>query len=504
MKIRDLILAGIFVSVLGVAASCDSNSTKGNYMAVKTDSDGLWGLVAPDGSMLFENEFKQPISDASEGLFIVPEENLKSIYMAKTTPVPLGGFSGMVDVGMPSEGKVVLIDSEGKIVTITSDGNMLFTLPADIILTQSSFKDGLLGVCNDKGLWGFVNDKGETVIPCKYMAATMFSDSHAIVAEIKNDKTVLQIIDKKGAETARVKSSVRLIKSSQEFHKGRIPAVNVDNQFGFLTIDGTFEKCSHKVTGITNVTNDGFIFQKGDGKYGAMDYNGEILVQPRYDELSFIPGSKNYLAKINNSYSELNDQGEKIIDFTDYKTMMTGTPGFPLVASTGTRYELLNTNGKVISKTDFAVVSTTTAFNTGLMHPVNNQLMDLFREIDNYLKQVFQNFNVEGPDFMQNQKSQESILDLDNYMQSNVANIDNEEYSQEIARENPNGSFASPHDFITSLASGLPSNGSLNYFKWLSEYKLTPDDVATLSKKDCRLLRNAILPYMDIYLKVMT
>lgn len=380
----------------GLVVSCSdkASNNSGDYLAVKQDRDGLWSMVAPDGKMLFENEFKQNISDAVDGLFIVPENQKKTLYKAEPVPVPLGNFSNLSDVGVPNEGKVVLIDNDGKIVAIKTTGETLFSLPPDIITCHAYFSNGLLGICNEKAQWGYVNEKGEQVIPCRYITVTPFSEGHAIVAEYRNDRIKLSIIDHEGNVSSVVQNYLYLIPSSTEFHNGRIPVVNIDDQFGFLTVDGVFEKCSYKVTGIENVTNDGFIFRQAGGKYGAMNYKGDILVQPRYDELAFIPGSKNYIAKIQNRYSELDERGEKIMDFTDYKYMSPGTYGFPIIASTGRRYELLNAEGKPITKFDFADVNSKIGFTTDILNPTTTDLFGFNFEIANYLEQVFRGFSI--------------------------------------------------------------------------------------------------------------
>lgn len=397
-KFKKTILWSMIALTSGILFSCSENTNSnrgGDYLAVKQDNDGLWSMVAPDGKMLFENEFKQNISDAVENLFIVPENKKKSLYKAEKVPVPMEDYSNLLDVGEPSEGKVVLINRDEVIMAIRINGERLFSLPPDIITCHASFKNGLLGVCNDKAQWGFVNEKGEQVIPCKYITVTPFSEGHAIVAEYRNDRIKLSIIDKNGNITAVVQNYLYLIPSSTTFYNGRIPVVNIDNQLGFLTVDGVFEKCSYKVTGISDVTNYGFIFQVAGGKYGAMDYQGEILVQPRFDGLAFVPGSKNYIAKIQNRYSELDATGEKIMDFTDYKDMRAGTEAFPIIASTGKRFELLDALGKPITKFDFADVNSKVEFTKGILNPTGTDLFGFNIEIANYLEQVFRGFNVQ-------------------------------------------------------------------------------------------------------------
>lgn len=396
-KFRKSILWGMLTLMGGLVVSCDKgNSTNSkSYLAVKQEADGLWSMISPDGTMLFEDEFKQNISDAVDGLFIVLENNTKSLYKANKTPVPLEDYTNLLDVGEPSEGKVVLINRDEVIMAIKTTGETLFSLPPEIITCHASFKNGLLGVCNERAQWGFVNDKGETIIPCKYISVTPFSEGHAIVAEYRNDRIKLSIIDTQGNITAVVQNYLYLIPSSTTFYNGRIPVVNTDNQLGFLTVDGVFEKCSYKVTGIADITDYGFIFQVAGGRYGAMNYRGEVLVQPRFEGLTFIPGSKNYIAEIQGRYSELDDKGEKIMDFVDYKELKPGTKAFPIIASTGKRYELLDAYGKPITKYDFADVNSRIEFSKVILNPTGTNLFDFNIEVANYLDQVFRGFNVQ-------------------------------------------------------------------------------------------------------------
>ena len=57
------------------------------------------------------------------------------------------------------------------------------------------FSEGLVAVQNVDGLWGFINKKGEEVIPCQFKAADDFSEGLAGVIDKDNN---LYYIDKKG------------------------------------------------------------------------------------------------------------------------------------------------------------------------------------------------------------------------------------------------------------------------------------------------------------------
>lgn len=95
-----------------------------------------------------------------DGVFLARENKAYTIYKAEATPVPLGSYENLLSVGLPNEGKIVLCTKDNSIEVIARDGKRLFNLPEIVLLSQAYFRDGLLGVCDTVGKWGFVDEKG--------------------------------------------------------------------------------------------------------------------------------------------------------------------------------------------------------------------------------------------------------------------------------------------------------------------------------------------------------
>lgn len=352
-------------------ASCNSSNSSTedldvSYVPVKTTSDGDWGMVGPDGKMLFENEFKEQPSPVIGGVFAVPEKDGLSVYRAAGKPTIVAGMENLQAVGLPAEGMLVYINKEGLINITSLDGQNSVSLPDNIIGCQAYFCDGMLSVVNKEGKWGYVDITGKQVIPCKYDGTSKFGDGVAFVGTMRDDKMVVEIIDKTGAVVGKVRENIT-INAETRFFNGKCVAVNSDDRCGFLDKDGTFNKLNAEVVAVTETTDAGFIFKTKDGLYGAMDYEGNSIVRARYDALSYVPGTRNFFSRIGNTYSLLNAKGEKITDITGYQSIVVAYPNFPLVAYTGSRFEYLDKDGKTIGNMDFPQIGDNTVFTTRLM-----------------------------------------------------------------------------------------------------------------------------------------
>lgn len=341
-------------------------------------------------------------------------------------------------------------------------------------------------------------------MPFKYDGISTFSEGFAVAASIAKNKVALTIINKKGETVARVKNTVRLASNNPTFVNGRIPAVNSDEQYGFLTTEGAFEKCSAKVKGIGDVSDNRFIFKNADNKYGAMDYEGNILIQPRYDDLKFVPGSDKYLSKINTTFSLLDKSGEKLKEFSEYSEMKTGVNKFPLIATPGKRYEILDSDGNLLSQETFAEVGEgSTSFAKEYVLRTREIELTIIRLIRESLQNMFNRFDVEtqqaaGLDEaadlwnslgLGEQFDAESEMDMDSLTES----LPTVELETVDLPQSQSYSTAIP-------AGGAPGSISANPFAYLSSHELTDSEVSQFTKPQLRFLRNALYAMHGLYL----
>ena len=68
-------------------AGCSSSTENDiDYLAVKSDKDSNWGMIGPDGKILFDDEFENRPSAVINGLFTVEENKGISVYKAAEKP----------------------------------------------------------------------------------------------------------------------------------------------------------------------------------------------------------------------------------------------------------------------------------------------------------------------------------------------------------------------------------------------------------------------------------
>jgi hypothetical protein len=92
----------------------------------KSSENGKWGMLRPDGSILFEEEFKDEPTVAHDGRFYVRNGNgLWEIFTAEENPVKVGDeyvslgeyYDGVAPAVRKNE-KISLIDRKGNIIAV--------------------------------------------------------------------------------------------------------------------------------------------------------------------------------------------------------------------------------------------------------------------------------------------------------------------------------------------------------------------------------------------------
>lgn len=89
-----------------------------------------------------------------------------------------------------------------KVYFINTNGKEVFELDSKYVV-ESVFREGLCLVMNERGALGFINKKGELVIPCKYEDAGLFIDGEAEVITLDGKHCM---IDKEGNITQNLRS----------------------------------------------------------------------------------------------------------------------------------------------------------------------------------------------------------------------------------------------------------------------------------------------------------
>lgn len=354
----------------GFLTSCGSSSNpvadSVEYIPVQLDNDGKWGMIGADGKMLFSDEFTNQPTMVVNGVFSVKEGETYSLYEASDKPTkPINGCDDLYAVGTMMDGVIPATHVNGRITFLDKSGKTVGTLNPvagkEIVSCSSAISDGLFLIETevDSLCYGYADKTGKIVIEPKYAFATSFSEGLALVGKFVKGEESVVIIDKKGAEVARLKKDIK--PTSFQFVDGLISAKDDDNRCGFINKKGEFTKVSSKAKRIGEYNKEYFAFLSDDNQWGLMNMEGEVLIRAKYGELSFLPDG-NFFVKDDDVYLILDKNGDKVTTYSDYDALVNlKIGGFAFLAKDGSHYQLLDKGGKPICKDEFYGIGFNTA-----------------------------------------------------------------------------------------------------------------------------------------------
>lgn len=168
MKFKQSLLATALLSLLLISMTgCFGGGDKLNVelMPVKTSENGNWSMLAPDGTIVYDSEFKEKVYPCVNGVF--PAENDEGGYTLYTTgsksPEKVPGCDSLLHVGIMNNGLIPVTFPDSRITLINKDGEKEVELTPkekmEIVASQPYFQSGLLAVQFENQKWGFVNTK---------------------------------------------------------------------------------------------------------------------------------------------------------------------------------------------------------------------------------------------------------------------------------------------------------------------------------------------------------
>lgn len=195
-----------------------------------------------------------------------------------------------------------------------------------------NLSDGLASV-SLKNKWGFVNEKGEVVIPLIYDAVRDFSGGLAVFK--LNDKW--GFINTKGEQVVPMSYD-----HIGEFSNG-LATVTAKRKCGFVNEKG--EEVIELKYDITWGFREGFAGVKLDDKWGHINQKGEVVVPLMYDYVwNFYEGLA--WVRLNDKYGFVNTEGKEAISLI-YDEAGNFSKGLAPVKLNG-KYGFVNLEGKVV------------------------------------------------------------------------------------------------------------------------------------------------------------
>lgn len=280
----------------------------------KSSENGKWGMLRPDGTILFEEEFKDEPTVARDGRFYVKNGNgLWEIFSAEEIPqklgdeyVYLGEFYQGVAPAVKKDEKISLIDKNGEVITILDKSG------SKPITEISNFHYGYAVFKADDAA-GIVNTKGEILLDARKYCQILHVAPKAFLAldiKYKNEEDrqniVYDVIDPVGNRNGTIKmAKYNNIVALDDGYLGIEQTSDGELLYGIMDLDGNILVKPSSKTKLIYGYNDGKFFSSNGQFWGVRTVKGEILIREKYDAIRWASSDRIWGISIENGRQEV-------------------------------------------------------------------------------------------------------------------------------------------------------------------------------------------------------
>lgn len=311
----------------------------------KRSGDGIWSMADNKGNIVYDNAFDGKPTLAVNGFFSVRMNNRYStLYkIGENGPEVVNGCGHLEDVGKMQDGLIPVVRRGGRIEVVNESGETQFDLsPVDgveIKECDKSFSSGMLLVKTKERKYGFVDKKGNNVVPCIYEYASRFSNGYAIVSKKGSGYSEWSLIDTSGDEVIDLGESIY----GFDMLCGYIKGVK-DGKYVLMDTDGDEYKLPEGTCNLLDM-HDGLIIYNA-GRDGLTNLDGDVLIEPSYYSLQFAPNGDLIGKKVyGSSEIDILDTKGNVKQTLDFKEIEV-IPGFGCLVKNKNSCAILDENFK--------------------------------------------------------------------------------------------------------------------------------------------------------------
>lgn len=280
--------------------SCSGGSgrSKVEYIPFRETKDGQWGMISPDGKVLFREEFDNEPTFAREGRFFVRnDKGLWEMYSTEAKPKKIGGE--YTSASSFNNGRAVVAEADEPVKIIDTDGKTIKKLDKinnKVVENVSPLYGGLATFETADSLLGAIDKEGNCIIEPNYIALQR-GNGFFLAVPAKYRKAFRENEGLKGVKVSVLDADGKEICQLSGDKYKNIRAVNdkiVASQerdgktvWSILDTKGNqLFKGGAKVDNILDVEGENFTYRNGE-HVGLMNIKGETLIRAKYSDLTF-------------------------------------------------------------------------------------------------------------------------------------------------------------------------------------------------------------------------
>ncbi|MBD5284284.1 MAG: WG repeat-containing protein [Bacteroides sp.] len=408
--------------ILSVAlTSCKNSATEDliELLPVQLEEDGNWSFLAPDGTIKYENEFKNWPSAVVNGHFSVEEKDGLTFYKAGDKPEPVKGCEGLKSVGYLNDGLVPIVREKSRITLVDANGKEAFTLNPiggkEVVACTPGYSNGLLQIQIESGEWGLVDTKGKVVVKPAYTGLYNLKDGRSVVLK----DSVISIIDKKGETVYKLKKDWEL----EAFNEKYFVVKDANDHILFVNENGETQKCPAKVKSVSGFNESYYVFYDGEN-YGVMSRkDDDVIVRAKYNSIILGPDNTFICSDDKGTYF-INSKGEITKELDPYEFVFW-RENFGLFAKEKKTWVLLNDKGEVRKGCEFYDLAT----NLSKSDKITSEYLNL----NQMAQKVVEKLTTDGYANLKFGMHPKNILsEQKNYLHKQWATIDNLNYKSNL------------------------------------------------------------------------
>jgi hypothetical protein len=352
---RLLQMAILLLSFCLFSCGGGSKNSTITHLPVQMKIDGNWSLLEIEtGKIIFEGEFKKRPSVVVEGIFTLTNDEGEKFYNKLIDDKKFEQIAGpFVGGSLFNQGVAIVCKEDSHLSAIGVDGNELFTLePKEGVVIKKAGQcfEGMIKFMDEKGMWGFLDRKGDIAIKPQFDFVDDFKNGRAR-ATMHNDKeNKFVLINKSGEIESEISKGY-----IGPLGNGIVAYSDSKKEFGVLKIGNDWEKqinASSKFEGISIHNED--IYYSVDNDWGHINKDGEILIRAKFESLSRLDDEMFLGVRKDGEdlrYEIINSKGETIKkDEIDEEVLGAFNlySGGKFMLKDGKEYQLMNSKGELV------------------------------------------------------------------------------------------------------------------------------------------------------------
>ena len=263
-----------------------------NYYALYQDEK--WGIIGTNGEIVINPMYQEiPIViDKSKDLFLftydineedgtyktkVVNKNNEQILTNYDKVEALENYDSAENVWY--EKNVLKVQKDGKWGLIDTNGKEISEIIYDSIKTLKGIENSI--IVEKEGKYGLLNSKGTKILDTNYSEISNFGDDYINGYITKNQDGKFGIVNVSGEQLLENNyEEIYNIYNDKYFVIGENGVQQLINKNNEKVLTENFDE-------IKQITSTGIVYIK-DGKYGFMDFEGNIIIEASYDILNEI------------------------------------------------------------------------------------------------------------------------------------------------------------------------------------------------------------------------